>query len=112
MRTKKRVLSLFLAVALAFSLLSVAVNAAAPEAKSGDIVILATNDVHCLSPATIADAYAKLAAYRNAQEAIAGKGNVTLVSAGDDIQGGSMGAISQGANITEIMNSGGRGTNA
>ncbi|MCL2343427.1 MAG: 5'-nucleotidase C-terminal domain-containing protein [Firmicutes bacterium] len=104
MSTKKRVLSLFFAVVLAFSLVSVAAHATAPEVQSGDIVVLSTNDVHCATITTIADLYAKLAAYRTAQEAIAGKGNVTLVDAGDAVQGDNIGTMTNGEAITDIMN--------
>ena len=103
MRSKKRILSLFLALLLAFSLASAAF-AATPSATSGDIVILGTNDVHCATLTTIADLYAKLAAYKEAQQAIVGADNVTLVSAGDDIQGDTIGAMTKGSAIIDIMN--------
>lgn len=62
-----------------------------PAAPAGDIVILHTNDVHCNYTA-----YDRVAAL--AREAD------LLVDAGDAIQGGVIGALSQGSYIVEIMN--------
>ena len=62
-----------------------------------DIVILYDNDVHCS-----VDGYAKMAALKAEKQAQTPY--VTLVSAGDYVQGGSMGAASQGGYIVTIMN--------
>ena len=62
-----------------------------------DIVILYDNDVHCA-----VDGYAKMAALKAEKQALTPY--VTLVSAGDYVQGGSMGAASKGAYIVTIMN--------
>ena len=62
-----------------------------------DIVILYDNDVHCS-----VDGYANMAALRN--EKLKATPYVTLVSSGDFIQGGSLGAASKGGYIVEIMN--------
>ena len=61
------------------------------------IVILYDNDVHCS-----VDGYAKMAALKAEKQAETPY--VTLVSAGDYVQGGSMGAASKGGYIITIMN--------
>ncbi len=70
-------------------------------AQAGDdIVILYTNDVHCAVDNGIG--YAGLAAYKQYTE---GKtGYVTLVDCGDALQGDTIGSISQGEYLVEIMN--------
>lgn len=79
--------------------------------ESGKIVILHTNDVHCqvdqkkdAGGNITNEGYAAVAAYKKAMQAQYGAGNVTLVDAGDAIQGGSIGLLSQGAWLTDIMN--------
>jgi len=79
--------------------------------ESGKIVILHTNDVHCnadqvtdASGAITNIGYAAVAAYKKAMQSEYGNGNVTLVDAGDHIQGTSIGMISKGENIIDIMN--------
>ena len=62
-----------------------------------DIVILYDNDVHCS-----VDGYAKMAALKAEKKALTPY--VALVSAGDYVQGGSMGAASKGGYIVTIMN--------
>ena len=61
------------------------------------IVILYDNDVHCS-----VDGYAKMAALKAEKQAQTPY--VTLISAGDFVQGGSMGAASKGGYIITIMN--------
>lgn len=77
---------------------------AAPDAAAAaeEIVILHTNDVHCGIDNSIG--YAGLAAYKNEMERQYGPGNVTLVDAGDAIQGGAIGTLSNGAFLVDIMN--------
>ena len=65
--------------------------------RTSDIVILYDNDVHCS-----VDGYARMAALK--KEKLAETPYVTLVSAGDFVQGGSMGAASKGGYIITIMN--------
>lgn len=72
----------------------------AADTRSEDIVILATNDVHCGIDKTIG--YAGLAAYKKQMET-ANK-YVTLVDAGDAIQGDVIGTLSKGEYLTDIMN--------
>ena len=102
----KKLLSLFLVLALAFSLcvgvLADETTAAEPSDETagelaGQIVILHTNDVH-----GAIDGYAKVAALKADYEA---KGaEVLLVDAGDFIQGTTSVSLSQGATAVELMN--------
>lgn len=65
--------------------------------KSDDIVILYENDVHCEI-----EGYAKLAALKN--ELKESHEHVGVVSGGDYIQGNSLGVISKGKYIVDLMN--------
>lgn len=70
------------------------------EKQQEDIVILYTNDVHCAVDADIG--YAGLAAYKDwMEEKIP---YVTLVDCGDALQGDTIGAVSQGEYLVDIMN--------
>ena len=71
-------------------------------ADTSPIVILHTNDVHCGIDDSIG--YAGLAAYKSEMEAQYGADRVTLVDAGDAIQGGAVGTLSAGAYVIDIMN--------
>lgn len=108
MKVSKKLLSLLLVLAMVFALV---IPAMADEAKeSGKIVILHTNDVHCgIDQAKKDDqitgiGYAGVAAYKAEMEAQYGEANVTLVDAGDAIQGGPIGTLTKGSAIVEIMN--------
>ena len=90
---KKRIVTMLLAICLAVSCLAISVQAS----KSEDIVILYENDVHCA-----VDGYAKLAAMK--AELAEHNAYVGVASVGDYIQGSSLGAISQGGYIVELMN--------
>ena len=68
--------------------------------KSNDIIILHTNDVHCGVNDTIG--YDGLMLYK--KQLLKKYNNVMLVDAGDHIQGGTMGLITNGEAIIEIMN--------
>lgn len=101
----KNVVVSFLAVALlavtpvipADRALAAESSSPADSVTSSDIVILYDNDVHCA-----VDGYASLAALKgDLQEKTK---YVSLVSDGDFIQGGTIGAISKGQNIIDIMN--------
>ena len=61
------------------------------------IVILYENDVHCA-----VDGYSKLAAMK--AELSASYDHVGVVSAGDFVQGGTLGAVSKGAYVVSLMN--------
>ncbi len=89
------------------------VHAEGTPPETGKIAIIHTNDVHCaVSQTTNKDTgkitglgYASVAALRNDDAAKYGPGNVTLVDAGDHIQGAPIGTISRGVNLVDIMNS-------
>lgn len=97
----KKLLSLFLVLALAFSL-CVGVLAE-EEAAPADIVVLYTNDVHCGIDGDFG--YSNLVAYE--KEMAAAGSYVTLVDAGDAIQGGPYGSLTDGQAIVDIMNKAG-----
>ena len=97
---KRRLISFVMVIVLALSLSSMAF--AVSEGAKGDIIILTTNDVHNTLKGDIG--YAGLVAYRTAMEGIVGKGNVTLIDAGDSIAGGVIGALSKGDYLIDIMN--------
>ena len=70
------------------------------DAKSDDIIILHTNDVHCGVRDTIG--YDGLMLYKKQLEKK--YNNVIVVDAGDHIQGGPVGLITSGIAIIEMMN--------
>lgn len=83
------------------------VQAAEPDS----IVILCTNDVHCsMEQKTGEDGavtnigYTGVAAYKKEMEAKYGASRVTLLDAGDAIQGEAIGTLSSGAYPVEMMN--------
>lgn len=87
-------------------LLTVSRHPASQAAEAGEkIVILHTNDVHCALDDAIG--YAGLAAYAGALEEQYGADRVTLVDAGDAIQGQAVGTLSQGEYIISLMNAAG-----
>ena len=103
----RKLSALALSGALIFSMgLTASAAPAAPDsaqdAGNNDIVILHTNDVHCAIDNAIG--YAGVAAYKAEMEAIYGEDRVTLVDAGDAIQGGAIGTLSKGAFLVDIMN--------
>lgn len=104
----QKFLSLMLVFTLVLGIAGVpAANAVAEEAKvvvspaedveKGDIVILYDNDVHCA-----VDGYASVAELKDEMEAKTDY--VTLVSNGDFIQGATIGVVSDGEYLVEIMN--------
>ncbi len=92
MITLKKFLAIILSIIVTLSFSVVFVSAEGEE-----IVILYENDVHCAI-----DAYAKLAAMK--KELKTSLNYVGVVSCGDYIQGSSIGAISQGGYVVELMN--------
>lgn len=79
--------------------------------KDGAVSIVFTNDVHCAIDQQVDKdgnvtgiGYAGVAAYANAQKGLYGAGNVTLVDAGDAIQGGPVGTLTKGSALVQIMN--------
>ena len=105
MKRAKKWVSLLLAAGMAFSS-AVTASAAgitfSTSSEQDDIVILHTNDVHC----GIADGlgYAGISAYAREMEAQYGQNRVTLVDAGDSIQGGPIGTLTEGEYPVDIMN--------
>lgn len=93
----KKLIALLLAVCLLLGLMT---TAFAAGEKSDDIVILHTNDVHC--GVTDGLGYAGIAAYKADMEAA--NQYVTLVDCGDAIQGETIGMISAGSYLVDIMN--------
>ena len=93
----KKFFLLFLIAAAAISCSPKATPVSSGTKAAYPIVILYDNDVHCS-----VDGYAKMAALKAEKQAETPY--VTLVSAGDYVQGGSMGAASKGGYIITIMN--------
>lgn len=87
-----------------------------PTGPDAPIAILHTNDVHCGVDQTFDEGTGKAAATATSigyagvsqalkdAEAAYGAGNVTLVDAGDAVQGKPLGTLSQGADLVDIMN--------
>ena len=79
------------------------------QAAEGAVVILHTNDAHCAVGETDAAGaiplgYSALASYVANRRSVFGNENVTLVDAGDAVQGKVMGTITQGQALVDIMN--------
>ena len=109
----KKTAAILLVLTLALSLMpaALALKAGGVEPAAGDIVILYTNDVHCaVDSKTDKDGkltnigYAGVAAYRDEMAALIGAENVTLLDAGDALQGDAIGTLSKGSYLTDIMN--------
>ena len=94
--TKKRItrIILYLCVALSAAL---AVILYTQKNSNEPIIILYENDVHCA-----VEGYAKLLALKN--ELLESYKYVGVVSSGDFVQGGTLGAVSRGEYIVNLMN--------
>ncbi len=111
MRHISKGVTYLLALVLAISM----VGGIAPAAFAQDtpdkpaIVILHTNDVHCsgLETSKSSIGYAGIAAAANQAQKEYGEGNVTMVDAGDAIQGQPIGTLSKGGDLVDIMNEAG-----
>ena len=103
----RRMLSLILALVMVFSL---SVTASAAVTDDGKVVILHTNDVHCGIDHIEEDGvvtragYSGLMAVKTAAEETYGKENVVLVDCGDSIQGESIGTLTKGEALVDLMN--------
>ena len=82
-----------------------------PAGRDTPIAILHTNDVHCGVGQTFDEdgaatsiGYAGVSQALKDAEAVYGADNVTLVDAGDAVQGKPLGTLSQGADLVDIMN--------
>ena len=96
---KTKLMALITCVVLLISILPVSAFAgnSNDSAMSDDIVILYENDVHC-----VVEGYSKIAALKTElQETYA---HVGVVSGGDFVQGNSLGVVSKGQYIVELMN--------
>lgn len=71
-------------------------------APTEEIVILHTNDTHC--DIENGFGFAGVASYKNDMEDYLGEENVTLIDAGDAVQGGAVGKLTNGEAIIELMN--------
>lgn len=69
---------------------------------SEKLIILSTSDVHCSVDANLG--YTGLAAYRDHLVETYGEEYVILVDAGDAIQGGSLGILTKGQALVDLMN--------
>ena len=96
----KKVLTMIAALAICMSPVTVQGMTAFAAEKQDDIVILYTNDVHCGVSDNIG--YDGLALYKREMEAE--HEHVLLADAGDAIQGGTMGTLTKGEYIVELMN--------
>ncbi len=94
---KRRLLPLITAAA---AMTVAAAFSQAAWAAEEDIILLYTNDVHCGIDGSIG--YAGLALYKQQMEAQTP--HVTLIDAGDAIQGAPIGTLSDGGNLIDIMN--------
>lgn len=102
----KKFLKVMLSLIIAGSIIICAVPAAfAVDQQSEDIIVLYTNDIHCGVDAGSPDGtmgYANLAALKKELEDQ--YAHVTLVDAGDAIQGEAIGTLSNGSYLVDIMN--------
>ena len=89
----KRIITFSLVLCMALSVFTGVVYAKDTDA----IVILYENDVHCA-----VEGYSKLAAMK--KELLETYTNVGVVSVGDFVQGGTLGAVSKGEYIVNLMN--------
>lgn len=91
---KKRLLTLCLCIAIFVGIFQISVSA---TVNTEDIVILYENDVHCS-----VEGYSKLSALK--KELKETYANVGVVSSGDYVQGSTLGVVSKGENIVNLMN--------
>lgn len=108
---RRTLFSLGAAALIAGSVSFAPAGASAAEARDGAVSIVFTNDVHCAidhaldeGGAVTGIGYSGVAAFADAQRALHGAGNVTLVDAGDAIQGGPVGTLTKGEALVKIMN--------
>ena len=94
---KNKRISMITCIAMLFSITTLSSCVQEPNNGHEDIVILYENDTHC-----VIKGYSKLAAMKN--ELKETYKHVGVVSGGDFIQGNSLGVISQGEYIVNLMN--------
>ena len=93
----KKLLSLCLCLCFSFCFISGLFSLVGCSKDEVEILILFENDVHCSI-----EGYSKISAMKNEYSSTADY--VGVVSVGDFIQGGSIGAVSQGEYIVDLMN--------
>lgn len=108
---KNKRLSLLSLISIGIIFLFISLNKNTTISAPEKIIILHTNDVHCqIDQKKNKDGivtnigYAGVLAYKKEMENLHGINNVTLVDAGDTIQGGPIGTLSKGEYIVDIMN--------
>lgn len=110
----RRASAFVFSTALALSLLAgstPATQANAATKKNDTIVILHTNDIHAQTDQTVGEdgkvariGFPAVAKYKKDMVKKYGKSNVTLLDAGDSMQGENVATVSKGLNIIKIMN--------
>ena len=108
---KNKRLSLLSLISIGIIFLFISLNKNTTISAPEKIIILHTNDAHCqIDQKKNKDGivtnigYAGVLAYKKEMENLHGINNVTLVDAGDAIQGGPIGTLSKGEYIVDIMN--------
>lgn len=108
---KNKRLSLLSLISIGIIFLFISLNKNTTISAPEKIIILHTNDVHCqIDQKKNKDGivtnigYAGVLAYKKEMENLHGINNVTLVDAGDAIQGGPIGTLSKGEYIVDIIN--------
>lgn len=108
---KNKRLSLLSLISISIIFLFISLNKNTTISAPEKIIILHTNDVHCQidqkknkNGIVTNIGYAGVLAYKKEMENLHGINNVTLVDAGDAIQGGPIGTLSKGEYIVDIMN--------
>ena len=108
---KNKRLSLLSLISVGIIFLFISLNKNTTISAPEKIIILHTNDAHCqIDQKKNKDGivtnigYAGVLAYKKEMENLHGINNVTLVDAGDAIQGGPIGTLSKGEYIVDIMN--------
>ena len=94
---KNKINKIFACLLISFCITLITACHLTTDSRSDDIVILYENDVHC-----VVEGYSKLSAMK--KELMKTHKHVGVVSGGDYIQGSSLGVISQGEYIVDLMN--------
>lgn len=103
-KNKKALITLISAIALSMNAMPMAAKETAKEVKNDDIIVLYTNDMHCGIQEKDSMGIEGVAAYKAQMILENGEDNVTLVDCGDAIQGASLGTLSNGEYMVDIMN--------
>lgn len=111
-RLLRKASALIVSTAMALSLLAgTAADKAEAAVKKDTIVILHTNDIHAQTDQAVGEdgkltniGFAAVAAYKKQMAKKYGEKNVTLLDAGDSMQGENIATVSKGLNIIKIMN--------